>query len=185
VSKGPSTAGKIANFVMFQLVWFIVVLSAAEQSPWIGILAASAWVLIHVSANPSPIRELRLIVGVTVCGIAIDQVSVLLGIQIFDDAAIYIGLVPLWITGLWASFATILNFSLSWMKGRYLLACVLGAVLGPVVYSGAESLGALRLGDDPRWFALVGLGVEWALMMPLVLWLARDPASPAQPPRSP
>ncbi|MHC5064650.1 MAG: DUF2878 domain-containing protein [Planctomycetota bacterium] len=169
----PGTLAKVANFAIFQIVWFIVVLSAAEESSWIGILAAALWVLLHVFASGRPMAELGLIAAVTVCGVFIDQLAVLSGAQIFADSQTYIGFVPLWIAALWATFATTLNFSLSWMKGRYLLALILGAILGPIVYVGAEGLGALQLGDDPRWLALSGLSIEWAIMMPLVLWFAR------------
>ncbi len=157
---------------MFQISWIIIILSAAEQSPWIGILTALGWVMLHLSVSGRAVQELGLIAMVTLAGVFMDQLAVLSGTQSFAEGGPFIGYVPLWIAGLWAIFATTLNSSLSWMQGRYLLGMVFGAVLGPLVYSGAESLGALQLGDDPRWLALGGLALEWAIMMPLVLWLA-------------
>ena len=59
------------------------------------------------------------------------------------------------------------------MTCRYFVGFVMGAVFGPVAYLGAEQLGAVTVGDGlSRTLAITGLAAEWAIMMPVLLWLA-------------
>lgn len=170
---GPdaSLVAKLVNFAAFQVVWFALVLTAAEGQPWIGVAAAASWIVVHLTVAPRRWCELRTIGAVTALGVAFDQLAVATGIQRFTDAAT-IGLVPVWIAALWAAFATLLRCSMSWLLGRYRLGSVLAAVLGPLTYVGAERLGAIELGSDPRWLALAGVAAEWAIVMPIALRMA-------------
>ncbi len=77
---------------------------------------------------------------------------------------------------LWLLFATTLNSSLGWLQRRLRLASLLGAISGPLCYRAGEALGALQLGSPVVYAATA---VEWALMMPLGLLLARRVAAGA------
>ena len=52
-------------------------------------------------------------------------------------------LAPYWLVVMWALFATTINVSMAWMKNRWLLAVVMGAVFGPMAFAG-EKLGAVN-----------------------------------------
>ncbi|MCA8941246.1 MAG: DUF2878 domain-containing protein [Planctomycetes bacterium] len=170
-ARDPALAAKLVNFVAFQCVWFVVVSTAAERQAWIGIVVAGTWIATHLAFSSRRRLELPTIAIVTATGVAMDQIAVATGIQRFEGG-LAIGLVPVWIAALWASFATLLHSSMSWMVGRLVLGAALGAVFGPLAYLGAERLGAIRLGNDPRWLAISGLALEWALVMPVALWVA-------------
>jgi hypothetical protein len=75
-------------------------------------------------------------------------------------------LVPVWILALWLGFSTILNVSLRWMKGRYLIAVIFGAVGGPLAYFSAEKIGAIILHGQNSYIAL---SILWAFITPLLL----------------
>jgi hypothetical protein len=68
-------------------------------------------------------------------------------------------------------FGTTLRGSLSWLVGRYALAAVLGAVAGPLSYLDGAKLGAVTL-HPSRAFSIAALAVGWAVVMPLLVWLA-------------
>ncbi len=78
--------------------------------------------------------------------------------------------VPLWMPALWANFASILNYSLSWLRGRWAAAAMLGAIAGPLSYLAGSRLGALTMPSETYGAALVAL--EWAIATPALLWLA-------------
>jgi len=78
---------------------------------------------------------------------------------------------PPWILGLWALFATTLNVSLNWLKGRWLVAALLGGIAGPLSYWAGARLGAVVLVEPVP--ALVALSIGWAILMPLLMALAR------------
>jgi len=78
---------------------------------------------------------------------------------------------PLWILMLWAGLALTLNHSLAWLQSRLVLAAVLGGVSSPFSYMAAARLGAVNIVTESGvWF--VGLGLSWAIALPLLLWLA-------------
>jgi hypothetical protein len=63
------------------------------------------------------------------------------------------------------------------MKGRLVLSMVMGAVFGPMAFVAGEKLGAIVFTDRPS--GLLALALGWAVLMPLVMWIAdrinRDP----------
>ena len=77
---------------------------------------------------------------------------------------------PYWIVSLWGLFATLLNVSLRWMRGRWVSAVFFGAVGGPGAYYGGLRLGALEFGKMPA--GLVALAIGWAVLTPLLLTLS-------------
>ena len=93
------------------------------------------------------------------------------GVLQFHTGAFIAGVAPHWILALWALFATTLNVSLSWLRGRWLLAAVLGAIAGPLSYWGGAKLGALVLVQPLP--AVVAMAIEWAIAMPLLMRLAQ------------
>jgi hypothetical protein len=122
--------------------------------------------------------ELRLILAAGLLGTVLDSIQGYLGIVIFKSGYYVDWLCPLWITVLWMHFATLLHFAADWMSQRYLLATVLGAIGGPVAFYGGVRFGAATLHPNLP-LALAALALEWAVAMPLLVWLAdRFPVSP-------
>jgi hypothetical protein len=65
---------------------------------------------------------------------------------------------------------------MSWLADRYLVGAVFGAVGGPLAYLAGVRLGAAILGPS-QTAALIVVAIEWALAMPLLLWIARQSQS--------
>ena len=76
------------------------------------------------------------------------------------------GLAPYWIVAMWALFATTLNSSLGWLKGRPLLAALMGGFGGPLAYLAGHRLGGVEMADPV--LALAAQGIGWAALMPLM-----------------
>lgn len=81
------------------------------------------------------------------------------------------GRAPLWILLLWAGLALTLNHSLAWLQSRLLLASVLSGLSCPLSYLGAARLGAVDIVSE-SWLWLIVLSLSWAVIIPLLLWLA-------------
>ena len=71
---------------------------------------------------------------------------------------------------MWMLFATTLNRSMSWLKGRLTLAAAMGAIAGPMSYYAGSKLGGIVF-ESPL-AATVALSVGWAALMPVVVTLA-------------
>jgi hypothetical protein len=71
---------------------------------------------------------------------------------------------------LWFNFAMLVSISLTWLKGKYTAAAILGGLAGPVAYWGGEKLGALTLAPD-LLTGYLPLAVAWTLALPLLISL--------------
>jgi hypothetical protein len=163
----------LLNLVAFQAGWFACVLGAAHGWPWSGVAAALAVVGLHAGRATRPRAELALAALAVAGGAAWDSGLALSGWLAYSAAPAaqpWASLAPPWILAMWALFATTLNVTLRWLRGRWLLAALLGAVAGPCSYLAGVRLGAARLVEPG--LALSALAVEWALMLPALLALA-------------
>ncbi len=160
----------IVNFVLFQIGWFACVLGAAKQMPWLGVATVAAIMLWHLTQAKQPKKELQLLFITLVIGGVFDQLMLnhqLVSYQVHGWNNL---IVPVWILALWAEFVTLLNVSLRWMRGRWLVAVLFGAIGGPLAYLGAEKLGAVTLNNLP--ISYIVLSVGWAVITPLLLKLS-------------
>jgi len=166
-----STQRVIINFVLFQLAWLAFVIGAANQLPWLGFIVGVSLVSVQLIFVPHPARELLLVL--TICGIGavFDQLLLNHGVVQYQAHGWSIGLVPVWIIGLWIAFASTLNVSMRWLRNYRWAAVLLGAMGGPLAYVAAQKLGAVTLTITPS--SHIVLGVGWAVLMPLMIHLSK------------
>ena len=167
----------IINFVAFQAAWFGCVFATAAGRPILGACAPLAATVIHLAISRDKIRlELRTLGAAALLGLVLDGSAVALGLlRLPGEAGVAATL--FWFVSLWIGFGTTLSSSLSWLSRSTMLACVFGAVAGPLSYYAGVRLGALVAGES--WTAWVWVCVEWAIATPLLLRLA-NPAAPAR-----
>lgn len=166
-----STQRVIINFVLFQLAWFACVIGAAHQLPWLAFVVAVSLISIQWVWAPNPIKELQLVVLVCGIGAVFDQLLLNHGVVQYQAHGWSAAWVPIWIIGLWAAFASVLNVSVRWLRNYRWAAVLLGAVGGPLAYAGAQTLGAVTLTITPS--SQIVLGVGWAVLTPLLIHIAK------------
>ena len=157
----------IINFVLFQIGWFACVLGAGKQLPWLGVIVVAVIVAWHLLQAKQAKPEIILLVLALLIGGMFDQLMLMNGLISYQAHGWSISLLPAWILALWAVFVTILNVSLRWMRGKWLVAILFGAIGGPLAYIGAEKLGAVTLNALPMSY--VALSVGWGILTPLLL----------------
>ncbi len=160
----------IVNIVLFQVGWFACVLGAARDLPWVGTGIALVVVAVHLMRAARPRQELKLIAIALVIGALWDSALMALGWIRYPSGTFLANVAPHWILAMWALFATTLNISMRWMKQRWLIAFVLGAVCGPLSYWGAGRLGAATFTDPMA--AIIVLAAGWGVIMPALMWLS-------------
>ena len=160
----------LINLIAFQLCWLAAVVGAANAMPYLGPLFAVVWLPIHLLATKSSARtEAMLILAAGALGYVLDSVLVLGGWMSFPPQARLGAPSTVWMVTLWLGFAATLRHGLGWLRGRYLLGALLGAVAGPLAYWGGSRLGAVILTEAVP--SLLVVGVEWLIAMPLLLGL--------------
>lgn len=173
------------NLVLFQLTWVVTVAGAGHGWWWAGPLALIVFAGIAFRLTPWPRTDLALMCAACLVGVVIDSAYVMLGLMRFAEPVPFMTLAPIWILGMWMSFALTLNHSMAFFKQRLGLAALFGLVGGPMAYWVAASrFGAVELTGSP--LAVYGvLALVWGVITPLLLrlasqWLPRlDPSRPA------
>lgn len=161
------------NIAASYAAWFAVAMLAARGHFLLAVMPSLAAVALHFAFTPATGRrsELLLITAAIALGFVVEAIHMAASATRYSPLATRGGLPPAFMIGLWAAFATLVNVSLAWLKGRVLLASVFGAVAsGPSYYAGSK-LGALQLGE-PVWQSLLIIGVVWAVAFPLLLQFA-------------
>jgi hypothetical protein len=156
---------QLANALLFQLGWFTCVLSG--DSLWLllgGVILLAHFRWIGRWADEGP-----MIVGIALIGVTLDSFLHWLGVFQFQQISL---LIPLWLMLLWALLATTLRHCLAWSARPWWLASMLGALGGPLSYYAGGRLAGVSFpyGEGPT---LIGLGLLWALLLPLLHVLAR------------
>jgi hypothetical protein len=160
----------LINAVAFQLGWFACVLGGANQLPWLGTLVAALIVAWHLSLAPRPGREVALLAAVGALGALWDSLLVAAGWLEYPSGTLLSNTAPHWIVAMWVLFASTLNVSLRWLRGRWMLATLLGAVAGPLAYYAGAGLGGVVI-TEPL-LAFTALAAGWAAFVPLLIWLS-------------
>ena len=160
----------IINLLGFKLGWLSSVIGAAREMPWLGPAVLLAVLVVHLRQAERPDLELGLVVACGIIGAWFDSILAATGWVTYPSGQIDPNVAPYWIVTMWMLFATTLNRSMSWLKGRLVLAAAMGAVAGPLSYFAGNRLGGIAF-ESPL-AATVALAVGWALIMPVVVVLA-------------
>ena len=161
------------SLVAFQVCWFACVGGAARGFPWLGPLAVAVYAAGYLRTIPSGVARTRqawLLALAGAAGYAADSALVLSGVLTFPPQAVLGWPSTAWMVALWVLQAAVLGGVLSWLRGRYAVAAMVGAMGGPLAYLAGERMGAAMLGPSHA-AALAAVGVEWVIAMPLLVWM--------------
>lgn len=153
----------LLNVALYQAGWFACILGAAHGRPWIGPLAATGLLGVHLALSEARGYEFMMAAAALVIGLGADGLLTVAGVLHFAEP----GLAP-WMPALWVLLATLFGGVLAWLSGRYLVAAALGAVGGPLAYLAGERLGALEVAEGREW----AVALEWVLAFPALLWIS-------------
>lgn len=156
------------NFITFQLCWFGCVLGAANDMGWLGpvLVLITVPLQVHYLAVNRRVEYIFVLLGGT-GGFVLETLMIRGGVYVPIGGG---SIAPLWMTALWLNFGPLVSLSLSWLKGKYWLAAVLGGLAGPVAYWGGEKLGALNVAELFTQ-GYVPLALMWALVLPCLVFL--------------
>jgi hypothetical protein len=160
------------NFLVFQVAWLASVIGGAQQMPWLGPLSVLIAVGIHLWFARKPFDELALILACGVIGASFDSILVAAGWVSYTSGLFSDYIAPYWIITMWMLFATTLNVSMRFLRGRPLVSVVFGFFGGPLAYVTGEKLGGIIFLNQSA--AMLALGVGWAVMMPLLMRLSES-----------
>lgn len=160
----------LINILGFKIGWMSSVLGGAREMPWLGPAVLLAVLVLHLRQANRPDLEFGLALACGIIGVWFDSILAASGWVAYPSGQLAPNIAPYWIIAMWMLFATTLNRSMSWLKGRPALAAAMGAVTGPLSYYAGSRLGGIEFVSPVA--ATVALAVGWALIMPVVVLLA-------------
>lgn len=167
----PLAAARLVNGVLYQAGWFACVLGGASGRPWLGAAIGLALVLVHLAFVERRADEAKFIALAALAGTVIDSAQQAAGTVAFPSGHYAAWLGPVWLSVLWAQFATLPGHSLAWLAGRPAVSGLLGAVGGPLAFLAGERLGAVTF-PSGRVLGCGVLALVWAAAFPLLLHFA-------------
>ena len=162
----------LINISAFKIGWLSSVVGGAQQMPWLGPAVVFAAVAIHLLRAQRPSSELILIISCGLIGAFFDSLLVAAGWVTFPSGMFSETLAPYWIITMWMLFATTLNLSMRWMRGRTWLAVLFGFFGGPLAYYAGHRIGGIVFVDQVAALAMLAIG--WATLMPLLVRLGES-----------
>jgi hypothetical protein len=162
---------KVINVALFQAAWFAAVFGAARGMFWLGPVAMIPTLAIHLVLQENRRGEVKLLLAAGLLGFVFDTTFVAGGVFTPLQHLFLRPFSPPWMICLWLNFAATLNVSMAWLRGRYRLAVIFGAIGGPLAYYSGAKLGATEA--LPTTTGMLLLAVGWGIMTPLLVWLAR------------
>ncbi len=187
----------LVNFVCFEALWLLVIVTAAQGRAVLGIAMSALWWAVHLWRSAHRQREMQVMMVAAALGAVLDSLLVLAGQMSFPAPAHFGPLTTSWMVVLWINLAATLNGCLRWLRGRLWLTAALGAVSAPLAYYSGMQLGAIQLAAPlPQSLGMIAL--VWLGALPLLVgcneWLAAhaarqsaqaDAANPMRPEGTP
>ena len=166
----PSWLPRIANAVAFQFVWWLCILSVANDCQAWALSISLALIAAQLRFSGQWQHELKLACMVGVLGIAIDSTTQALGLIHFAGWA-WAPLPPFWLCAIWVMFALTLNASMAFLhQWSVWSVALLGAVAGAMSYGAGVAMGAATWSGSTAAsiYALI-----WLVLLPAALRIAR------------
>lgn len=162
--------GRLFNSALFYIAWLVCINQATGPHPYNGPILIGFLLAIHLYLSKQKLLETILISTVALFGTLFDSIYIHIGwVEYMGGYENFHGIVPLWMTSLWAFYATTINHSLAWANKSVPFMIVLGGLGGAASYSVAFKLGAAIL-SVPLITALIVIGIAWAFLFPLTFY---------------
>lgn len=162
----------LINFAAFEIAWLSSVIGGAQQMPWLGPVAVCIALAIHLSAARNRFEEVVLVLSCALIGAFFDSLLVAAGWVTYPSGLFSDYIAPYWIITMWMLFATTLNVSMRWLRGKPWLAAFFGLCGGPTTYLAGQKLGGIVLVNPAA--AYLALAIGWAIIMPVLMWLSEN-----------
>ncbi len=161
-------AGLLINLSAFQATWFAFVWGGAKGYWWLGFVFLVPFAAWQLAVTRWPRADLTLIAIAMIAGIIVESALVQSGQFRYASPVPWSNWAPAWMVGLWINFALTINHTMTFLRGRPIVAIVLGAVAGPLAYYGAgRGFDALTL-TGSAWVAFGAVGLVYAVVTPLM-----------------
>jgi len=155
---------------IFYIGWIVCLKEVSLEHSYYGLLLVVSFLTYFLYNSSCRKADYLLLVLVLSFGPLSDMLYAYLGLlQYHSTYQLNFGIPPLWVFVLWGLFGANIHL-FSWLKTRWWLAVLLGALGGPVSYFSVIRLGGASL-LKPLPLTLTAIGGMWAIFFPVFIWL--------------
>lgn len=155
---------------VFYIGWIACLKEASEEHSYYGILLVVSFLIYFLYTSTCRKADYLLLGLVLFIGPLSDMLYAHLGLlQYHSIHQLNSWFPPLWVFVLWGLFGANIHL-FSWLKSRWWLAILLGAIGGPASYLSVIRLGGASL-LKPLPLTLIAIGGIWAIFFPVFIWL--------------
>ena len=159
----------IFNFLGLEITWGACAYGAINDQEYFGVIVGGIYIFIHFLFTQSRFEDLLTLVVISAVGVTVDVVNTIYGVVAFNTYS-ELFLIPHWLVVLWMVFALMVPHSLLWLSRNYLLAALLGGILGSFSYWLGHKLGAIILPEPVLTNTMIYF-FEWSILFPAALWV--------------
>lgn len=158
---------KVANLLIFKLIWVAAVLYQNA-----GLWACVVLLAVHFALSPQRKQDFMTTYKAILIGVALDFALMQSGFLVFQESHF-----PLWLVCLWIGFILTLRHSMAWLANQSVYwQILLGAFGGTLSYLSSERLGAVDF--TPTLAVTIAiLMLKWGAAMPVFIRLVNKEKS--------
>ena len=135
---------KILNALFFYVIWWGCILGIKYSYNYLGPLLAIMAGIIHLIIIFEARKESKIILLCGVLALFVENLHLHSGLLSYEGYVFFEGFFPpLWILCIWMTLAGTLNYSMFFLKDRWILMMLCGGVFGPGCYFFAMKGGIL------------------------------------------
>lgn len=161
----------LINFIAYDVVWFVAVLSAQGSyrvSGFLTTIAISALQIIwQVYFYKESKHFLKFISLMTLAGCAVDLFLIKVGVFQFTNQFITILGLPIFLIAIWLNFNILFYATLRPLISKPFILGLLSFIGFMLAYGLASNLGVVQLGFG--LYSILTVGIIWLLLLPAIL----------------
>ena len=165
------------NAILFYSIWWGCVLGARYSYTFLGPLLLVSLGYIHfklLSADSGINNELKLIFYGGFFGLVVEIFHLYSGLLNYNGYIYENSLLPpAWILCMWIAFSGTLNYSMSWMKNKWILMILSGAIFGPLSYMAGINFNIISFNYN-SYISYGVLSLVWAISVPILYKINRS-----------
>ena len=165
---------KILNAVLFYVIWWGCIIGIKFSYNFLGPLLTITAGAVHLNIIPEARKESRVILLCGVLALFVESLHLHSGFLSYDGYLLTGSpFPPLWILCIWMTLGATLNYSMFFLKDRWILMVLCGGIFGPGCYFFAMKGGILYF-NSSTLLSLLILSVVWGISLPLMYYMNKQ-----------
>lgn len=162
---------KILNAVLFYVIWWGCILGIKFSYTFLGPMLTAAAGAVHLRIIPDARKEIKLILYCGALAVFIEGLYLHSGLLSYEGYILPSEILPpIWIICIWMTLGATLNYSMFFLRDRWLLMVICGGIFVPACYFFAMKGGILYFNFSILKSILI-LSAVWACIFPLLYYI--------------